>query len=251
MFKDSMIVYWSPATINSIHGADWSYMYPTPKSLFYDLKKYSSKENSSYFSCPAVSNKFKKTLVCYNPIDSKYSFDFRENKNDIKNISDTWIAFEQLRKSGLSIGPTILFAIKYAFFAEEPLDAHFTSPFFHEPKYTEDATIIPGEFDIGKWFRPFNAELQFWKDHGTLSFEKDEPLFYVNFKTDKKIILKRFEMTEKIFQYMESGINNISLFGKNNPLSERYNQFKKIGMREKVITEIKKNLIDEEPLILN
>ena len=70
------------------------------------------------------------------------------------------------------------------------MPVYFTPPFFQKPGYTQDATILPGEFDVGNWFRPYNFEIQTWSNHGIITLKENEPIFYAEFKTDKKIKLQ-------------------------------------------------------------
>ena len=61
------------------------------------------------------------------------------------------------------------------------------------------------------------------------------------------IILKRFNITEKLFLYANANAASSSIFGLGDSLLKRYERFKNVGYREKILTEIKKNLVDEEP----
>jgi hypothetical protein len=86
-----------------------------------------------------------------------------------------------------------------------------------------------------------------WKESGTFSIEDGEPLFYVEFKTDRPIVLHRFSKSEKLLQYQLANMHSNLLFGPFQTLSEKYEKFKQVGFKEKILTEIKKNLIDEVP----
>jgi hypothetical protein len=65
-------VYWAADFIDKDN--DWTLMYPKPKTLFSELmsKRINLGDKQSVFSCPAVSTKFKKTLVLKNTINCKY-----------------------------------------------------------------------------------------------------------------------------------------------------------------------------------
>jgi hypothetical protein len=199
----------------------------------------------SMFTCPAVSNKFKKTLIFKISLDFAYEYDFLDQNKKINPISDYSLSTFIQREQSIQSGPIIDIALRYILFADEPLNVSFTSPFFHEPKYTKYGSLIPGEFDIGQWFRPFNAEIQTWKQKGNIVFEKDEPLFYAELKTDREIILKQFSLSDKLYDYMNSCVETTTMFGKGQTLLSRYTRFKEIGMREKILTEINKNLIQD------
>jgi hypothetical protein len=239
-------VYWAPYYEITNPIEDWSILYKNPYSVFSDLMKIkSSKEVDTYFSCPAVSSKFKKTFIFPSPADLHYFFDFSTENKTIDRVGNTQLPYKVRRSDSIINGPIIEFKIGHIFFADEPLDAFFTSPYFHEPKYTKYASVVPGEFNIGQWFRPYAVEVQTWKSSGDIKFEEDEPLFYVEFKTDKNINLKRFEMNDKLKSYTSSLVRGTDFFGLGQSMSQRYNRFRSIGMREKILTEINKNLIDD------
>jgi hypothetical protein len=246
MNKKPINVYYTTGPKPSFNDdGDWSFLYPKPKTLFSDLidKRKNVKDSASYFLCPAVSSKFKKILVFKNPINCSYSY---EGKN-IKETSDQYISAQIIREPTLDIGPTVEFALNYHFFADEPLLAYFTPPFFHKANYTKYGTVMPGEFDIGKWYRPYNVEFQMWENKGDLILKEDEPLFYLEFKTDRPIVLHRHVQTYKTGEYLSSMTKSPNLFGRFQSLNDKYEKFKNVGYREKILTEINKNLIDEEP----
>jgi hypothetical protein len=239
-------VYWAPSFIDK--EDDWSMMYPKPKTLFSELmsKRVNAGDKQSIFSCPAVSNKFKKTLVLNNAVSCKYEFDTIEN-NLISPTTKEYISAAFTRIPAISYGPLVEFSVGYLFFADQPLEIEMNAPTFHEPRYTKYGTVVPGGFDIGQWFRPLNFELQAWKSSGEIVLEEGEPLMYVNFKTDKKINLYRFNMSDAIGRYVRSNTKSQDLFGPGQSLLNKYKKFNNAGLKEKIITEIKKNLIEEEP----
>jgi hypothetical protein len=242
-------VYWAADFIDKID--DWTMMYPKPKTLFSELmsKRINIGDKKSIFSCPAVSNKFKKTLVFKNTINCKYHFDTTNNQMVINPMTDEFIHASFQRIPAISDGPFIEFGLGYIFFADQPLEIETSAPTFHEPRYTKYGTVVPGGFDIGQWFRSVNFEIQTWKNKGEVVLEDDEPLIYVNFKTDKKINLYRFNHSEKTIRYSRSNTTSHILFGPGQGLLSRYKRFNNAGLREKILTEIKDNLIDEEPYI--
>jgi len=250
--KTPINVYWAPLVINEIDHSDWSFLYPKPDQLFSSLvkNKVSDSGNNNFFSCPATANKFKKTLVFNFPVDSHYAYDFSNNNKILQLENPNGVAAQVLRDAAIKQGPCIYINLSYVLFSDEPLDAFFTSPYFHKPGYTNYGTVVPGEFNIGKWFRPFNLELQMWSNKGEFTIEENEPTFYVEFKTDRPIELKRFSMNEKLFNYANSCVETTNMFGRGRSLLQRYAMFDKVGLREKVLTEINKNIINEPAFTL-
>ena len=231
---------------------DWTYLYQKPETLFTLMYKDRIKtENGkvTYFSCPAMADKMKKILVFKNTIPGSVAYDFRDGKKDFTPLTKEHVNLFTERDPIINAGPTLSFGMQYYLFSDESMPVYFTPPFFQKPAYTQDATILPGEFDIGNWFRPYNFEVQTWSDHGIITLKENEPIFYAEFKTDKKIKLQRFTMTKNIEKLVEANVNSWQQFGRGQSLLQRYNRFRNHGMREKVLTEIKKNLVDEEPYI--
>jgi hypothetical protein len=246
MNKKPIIVYWSEFV--DLHtDPDWSFLYPNPVTLFRDHFKDKKKESSNhFFMCPASANKMKKTLVFNSPLTFGYDYDFTDGKTDFKSISKEGVTAYSVRDIMLSTGPNFKVGLGWSFFASESLEASFTSPFFHKTKYMESCSTIPGNFDIGQWYRPYSLEIQTWSNKGKIEFIEDEPLFYVEFKTDRPIIIKRYRQTELLTKYTRSCIDTTSMFGLGQTLQTRYNRFKSTSMRGKILDEINNNIIDED-----
>lgn len=246
-------VYWCPNTSTDIHPSDWSFLYPKPESLYSMVRsdRKDSAPNNTLLSCPAFSNKTKKILVLKNPMSCSYEYDFTFEHNLIfRPTTEKFINASSVREKALNNGHSIVFDLSYLFFSDEPMDAYFTPPMFNKPKHMKQASLIPGEFDIGRWFRPCTFELQFWDNKGTFDLEENEPMAYIEFKTDRPVILKRFNINKALYGYAEACVEVTNLFGRGQSLLDRYNRFKNIGMREKILTEIKNNLVDENPIKL-
>ena len=248
MSKKPINIYWSLAN-DETDETDWTFLYPKPKTLFSTLikERNDTKNFFSYFSCPAISSKFKKILVFNSSFDISYEYGYNQDVPYIYPKSKNFINVSLKREETIYQKPTFQFSLHYCFFSDEPLDAYFTPPFFHKPEYTKYASAMPGEFNIGKWFRRYNFEVQVWESNGEIHIKTDEPLFYVEFKTDRPINFHRFQSNNILTKYEKSNMDSIKLFGPFQTLQEKYEKFKQVGYREKILTEIKKNLIDEEP----
>ena len=248
MNKEPINVYYT-----NDHGVlevdDWEFLYPKPKTLFYELVKErkDTKDLRSFLHCPAVMPKFKKTLVFNNAIKSSYVYGRSGDGFYMNPTSESYINSFNVRRETLTNKPTFQLSLSCLFFADTPLDVFFTGPYFHQPQYMKYGVCIPGEFDIGQWFRPFNFEFQTWSDSGEFHLEENEPLFYADFKTERPIFFHRFSMTPELHKYKLASVTSIKLFGPFQTLADKYEKFKQVGYREKILTEIKKNLIDEEP----
>jgi hypothetical protein len=249
--KKTINVYWAPAYSiidkNTNMMQDWSMLYPDPKNLFKHLSKSKAKDagNSSFFSCPASQSIFKKTYAFQNVMNCEYFYDFSGTNKKIDSISQESMYLQEVRNPNISDGPLFQTNLNYIFFADKPLDATFTAPFFSNSEYMKSGSPIPGEFDIGQWFRPYNIELQMWNTSGKLKFNAGEDLFYVKFNTDENIKLHRFYMSERLESYMLHCVHSRNIFGPFNPLKDRYLSFKNSRLKDAILKEINNNLVGE------
>jgi len=247
--KDYITVYWAPATSvdDAFHG-EINMMFPEPTNMFSYLVSRRSKfeKSRSIFVCPAFKDKMQKTFVFKNAMECNFLYETDDtgwiNFTDLKNFP---IPVTRHRAPGFDFGPSIVIETPYIFFADEDLEAVFSQPTFHEPGYTKYGTIVPGSFNIGSWFRPYLIELQMWKNSGELLIKEDEPLFYVEFLTKKKIKLVRFNYTKRMATYAQHCVDAPGIFGWNIPLIKRYRKFKESRMGDMILKEIKENIIGE------
>jgi hypothetical protein len=218
----------------------------TLSKLFSDYVHKQNKENSqSFLACPAVSNHLKKILVVNSLKDSKHDIE----SNNVVSNNDNSYDLKNVRPKSIQDGFTFEYQTPIIFFADQPLDAIFTSPYFHKAGYTEYASLIPGKWNVGQWFRPFNFEVQFWNEDSKIVIKDGEPLFYVNFLTDKKIIMKEFKQNEKLDYYSQSLTKTTPIL-KGKGLQGRYNLFNKNNIKSKILKEINDNLLDTPYIIL-
>jgi len=246
--KNTITVYWAPVfEPELINEEDIKSFYLKPETLMYELAKDKSKDmgqNGHFFTCPASSNYFKNTHVFKSPVSINYFYDFTDEKNPIINsVLDKQPQLQLMRPPTLKNKPVLFLKMGFICFSEETIDLTFTPPFLTEPKYTKFGTVISGSFDVSKWFRPYTLEVQMWKPKGNLVIEKNEPLFYLTTETNKSIDLIGFKLNDRLFKYMADCVSAPEWQGKNLPLSDRYEVFKKLKMDKLILSEIKNNLI--------
>jgi hypothetical protein len=241
--KNPLVIYWAPND-----SSDWDMLYPEPNFLLdnFILDKNIKSKKNTFFACPAVREKLGKTLEFRCPINSKYLYDFSNSDNGFypENNTELFIGYKITKPASLNNKPLIEFNLSYFLFSEESLQANFTSPYFSKPQYMTNGITVPGSFDIGQWFRPYNLEIMLWENVGNFEFKEDEPLFYVEFLTDRPIVLKRFVTTAKLMDYATACSTSPFKIERNVPLISRYKRFKSARMNDLVLNEIKKNLID-------
>jgi hypothetical protein len=243
--KEPIVIYWSPIW-DDPSGTNWNLLYQEPEQLFkhFNKNRLTNKEandSSNMLNCPAISNKFKQTYMFLNPTDSHL---YIEDDMNISYLSSTSIGGKIQRGSSFKDNIILRYFLGWSFFTEEDsLEMNITAPYFHRPKYLNYGAIIPGSFDIGKWFRPYNAEFNLWNGVNEFKAEEGEPLFYVEFMTDRPIILKRFINTDSIHKLAWASADISNTMGRFKPLVKRYEQFAASRNKELVLKEIKNNLL--------
>jgi len=240
--KNKINVFWWPAVTG------WDMFYSNPENLLDSMFKLKNPNSGkrSMFECPAFSNKMKKTFVFTCPIDLEYRYDFSDENNPYivpVNENKPYLNLRIHRKPTIKDRPLFELSLYFSFFSEEPLIASFTPPYFTKPKYMINGSVAPGSFDIGKWLRPYPLEMTLWEPSGVIKFEKDEPLFYVEFLTDKDILLNRVKPTEQLIDYGQQGSNASIFMEPRVPLLKRYDTFKKTEMKKLILKEIYKNIV--------
>jgi len=251
MKKDSksINVYWAPHSVPQDGGPieNWNLMYEDLTNVFHYWTKFDIKDGEdSFIKCPAFQN-LSKNIYAFNfPIDSSYKYKAHSNKEneiEIVGTSKNYVSLFAPRDQTMSYGPNVELALRLHMFAEEPLEVMITGPYLETVEYTKSGFLTSGQFDIGQWFRTINAEIQLKGNEGEIHFKKGEPLLYIKFLTDKKINLKRFELTSELDTYSRKCISSRSIFGNKQTLLEKYDIFNKTRTRDIVLKKIKENLI--------
>jgi hypothetical protein len=113
----------------------------------------------------------------------------------------------------------------------------------HKSNFCKNGYIIPGSYDISKWFRPVNAALQFYDNSDKMIIsEKNDPLMYINFKTHDNVKLKRFIVTPEMEDIVYAA-TTYKRYDPNRSLSYLYDKFVNSGMNRRTLKLIKENLV--------
>lgn len=247
--KDDLIIYWAPRAAGDIEDQNvWNMLYDNPVSLFEDMVKIKNHESKStaFTSCPAFTGRFKNVFVFKNNLQSSFSYTTLEDGTvDIRALNTPHVGLSVEHDATTTQGPLLSYNMSFNFFCEESVTPLFNPPYFHKPGYTKYGSIIPGSFDIGQWYRPFNVEIQMWEPSGELHLEVGEPLFYLEVPTERRVILKRYEFTKKAHAYALSCSSSPQQFGAREPLANKYRRFMSTSTNKLVLKEIKNNLLED------
>lgn len=248
--SDTITVYWAPALFNKEDGDSWEMFYSEPEPVLAKLMG-DSKARSQIRSCPAVKDILKNTYSINSTLEDIFPLD--ENfwrilesapYNDSSVVPlNSKVAIMKPRESSFPGYVNINYMLSWLFFADEPLEVEFTAPYFPAETVSDGALFSPGRMDIGKWYRPFNLDIHLDKNANLFKILEGQQLVYLKFNTDKKIVFKRYVMTRKLQSLAREFTNAPNLFGRNLPLSKRYDLAKRTQILEIVASEIKKNVV--------
>jgi hypothetical protein len=226
-----MIVYWSS-------DLDFG------KNCLVDLqnKRTSNSNPANFLSCPSVRSSWQNVWMfgADNDLILEYDFDGVKELNGNPVIMSREPHLEETNIFDL-------LKVSY-FFSDQPLRIKVTAPYFHDVKYQKYGTFIGGVFDIGRWYRPVNAEIITWKESGTVKFRGGDPMFYAEFLTEEKVTLVRHRHTD-LLEYLSNALVNSPFQTPKNfqgTLDSRYEAFDRSDYRAAILEEIQANLLPAE-----
>lgn len=192
-------------------------------------------DDKEYLSCPALLKGLSNVIVLRAAYDVELVFSKEKKCWDAYNINKKSRTELPISKNSINhIQLHELFG--FNFFSDTP-DTIFeiTPPYFHPNAHPG----ISGSFDIGNWYRTIGGTI-LKKDTKPFFIRRGDPIFYL--RSNRPFKLKRFQRTEKM-----SNLERECLVFKDfipiKPLSYLYENFNRNKMRNRILEEIKNNLI--------
>lgn len=250
--KEELIIYYAPFIQRMEDGSSGTgashIMFKEPEQLFGTLSEFYKPPTptKTFFQCPAVKDLLSRIYAVYNPVQLHTWIDHDENGN-IQGVKHSAEGRSHI-STALPHSPSmdghflIVYEFTYLFFCEEPLMMKMTSPYFQYAPHQRYGMIVPGEFDIGRWFRPPNFEFNLWPGQLELKIDIGEPLAYFEFMTDRKIVFKQFEATNKL-RHLSSELISFKPESRWRPLKNRYEQFEATNIKKIIMKEIKSTVL--------
>ena len=260
--KEPLIIYWAPASYESTTES-WSFLYPEPVSLFSQVNLLRNRDSSgpdTIYACPAHKDATHNIFVFNHAIENIVDFP----ENFLKNVTDELANYSTYKTNSISFGAelnskvylnvvrkssfngyvNVAYNMAWLFIAEDPVVAKITPPYYPHSSPAEGAMLAIGEFDIGQWFRPFQLDYHIPLSTSRLSFFEGDPLFYLQILTDRPVIFKRYIRTVTISNLQEECTQSANRYGAFKSLTGKYAAAKNAKIKEQLIHEIKKNLVD-------
>jgi hypothetical protein len=170
-----------------------------------------------------------------------YKFGIRNGQLGTDDFDQTFferhVNVKSLEKKLFSFQQSFIF-----FTDEESLPVTMSlPPYFEDNNITDRCIVLPGELDIGKWFR--NTDLAFYLKNDCDEFHIDEGEIYcyMKFHTDKKINFIQYRQTDKLnnllLDVLRSKHNKKKIFS----IEKFYSMF---SSKKMILKEIKENILE-------
>lgn len=196
-------VFWCPATIGMKLFSDNEITFFEPVLLLKELTQ--ARQTSNYMNCPAFVDYCRNTYVIKAPFDLTITVDATSKHMEVTGTNQAYFE-EFFRNRGDERSDTDPYMVtappRYLFYSFDSVEMESMPAFLQANQSLENANLIPGRFNIGKWMRPveFTFEL---KDHKkTIHVKRGDALFYVRFTSTKnpqeKVTLERVVMTKEM-----------------------------------------------------
>jgi hypothetical protein len=244
--EDIITIYWSPSAFNQ-DDTNWNFLYSDPVSVLADLNTIRNKSTRNLFTCPAYTHSMKNVFVFKSMLEEKVKLDhdfyIAKGGYPFPHYGKSKILLNELRESSLENYVNLTYNMSWLFFADEPVEARFTAPYFPTATPAPGAMLATGQFNIGNWYRDYVLDYHIPVGTDEFVVKEDQPLFYLELRTEKKVVFKRYNMTQELKRIAQESANSPINYEANKTLSYRYNIFKKSSSPERVLSHIKNNLI--------
>lgn len=202
-------------------------------SPYESLSKFiaSTRKGATYLRCPAHTDFLKNTFVFTAPFDINLDIKISSTNQQIicNNISqevfDDIIDLRFLPDCKDQVEPRPIIGIDWlnVFTSEHSLLMQAFPAFMHDNDFIRKTTVIPGEYNIGKWTRPLELVFELKSMEEKISIKKGDALAYFKFN-DQDII----KITKDNTPWRDIEIcNKIREAKPFRPLKERYKVYTK------------------------
>lgn len=248
---DTLTVYWAPANyradISTIHLA-----YRKPESLLSFIHG-NKMPTGQMQSCPAMRNRLDNVFVFKSSFTEEFDFGLKgdlqfDTNRDPREMqfveADTGVGLYKPRPPQLKGYNDLAYNLAWCLWASEPVMARFTAPYYPPTTPMEGALLAPGEFDIGRWYRPFILDYHVPYTTTHFKVKENDPLFFLELETDKKVEFKRYEFSVELGALAQENAQAHERYAKNTPLEKRYEQAEEAMQPELVMKYIRDNLVE-------
>lgn len=209
-------------------------------SIFYKDRKYDKNQpDVNMHHCPSFNSHMENMFA----LRSIYSYKFGLRDGQL-GTDDYDQAFYERHVNVKSVEKKLFsFQQSFIFFTdEESLPVTMSlPPYFEDNNITDRCVVLPGELDIGKWFR--NTDLAFYlkKDCNEFQIEEGEIYCYMKFHTTEKINFIQYRQTDKLNLMLLDVLRSKNYKKKVFSIEKFYSMFRSKKM---ILKEIQENLVE-------
>jgi len=195
-------IFWWPLEHDEVRFP-WVKILTAEPKHFYPLLK-AQREGSPYLKCPSIAESCKNSFVICCPYDLVLTFD-KQNKNITTDrygqaFYDRFIVNRSARSDYKEEHPMVFsILINYLFFSHDDTEIEVRDVPLLTSESTKNIKMIPGRFNISKWFRPIEFAAEVIDDTQPVVLKAGDPLFMVTFITKNGVPVKmtrRFDSPE-------------------------------------------------------
>jgi len=194
--SDTITVYWSPWQHKDIYDLRYD-LYGNPEKLLSYANSFKNDENltDTWYKCRAYMEIAKNTFVLRSPfgVDAKIDPPYIRSLN-----KDYEVEQFDAKNPSMSNSYTVNFSTNWIFWCDEDLTITTVNPYIQPLGF--NGFYVPGSFNINKWFRPVEGAFQLYQGEDRFTVNPGDPIIYIKFNTDKKVILKRFKMNDALHE---------------------------------------------------
>ena len=251
MSKD-VIVYWGQIEPRSV-SFNYYLNVKEPQPIIKELRHFKenvlplipSKDFSNPLKCPAVIDSLKNTF--YIPAPYNVEIEYKDQRittyNQGQEFYDSHITLDCEQAGFFQLYTGYLF-----FTEEEGLTIRQRGASLSNTDLANNTISFEGKFDISKWFRPVNGAYLF-KNPCLVKVNKGDPLYYVDFITEKNIVFKKFYLNPDITQILDLCVRNKNITRNDHKplkdyLNSLYYEFTQSKIKNRLLKLIKENLLD-------
>jgi len=249
-------IYWGISTSVIPEGLRILPPVPIMNKLFKDRMRGAWAGELMYNKCPALSNE----LINLYGIKSAYDYNFEIDdqgqvqsniEGDLGGLSNVEFFNHHVLVRSLR-GRLFSFLQGLVFFTDaRSLIMSQLPAFMEDNNIMKNTILIPGQFDIGKYFRLLDMVWHFRDGCNRIEFSRKEISYYIKFHTKEKIKFQRFFITPELVNLSEEvraskGKLDSREKLKSDALDFYYNIFDKYNFKNKMLKIIKENLCKEE-----
>lgn len=238
MNNEQTVVYWSIVAIPE-RMTSMNLLWEPPKPLIKILPEGGIDNPGNYRVCTAANQYWKNVYALIHPQESYVKVSGNFNKPNLELGQDYW----RSENSPLKNRYRVDYDFSWVFFCEESVVLEQLPAFMHQTEDSKTSVMPVAAYDIGKWFRAINLSYMLFEEKNYISIKKGDPATYLKFNTNKKIILKQFEMTEDI-RHIANQVAGHKNYISNESLNSLYNRFIRSNRHKVVLKKIKENLLD-------